>query len=82
MDLVASTAISITLVNIPVGAPQRIITQQPSSGYGTVSWASPTLRWSGGTTGQATASASTCDVFCFYSPWAGTTFAGTAMPAC
>jgi len=82
IPLIASTAISIILVNIPVGQPVRIVTIQPSSGFGTVTWASPTLRWSGGTVGQATATSSTIDVFVFYSPMPGSILAGVAMPNC
>ncbi len=82
VNLVASTAVAITLVNIPVGQAARMITQQPSSGAGTVTFAGPTLRWSGGSAGQATASAGTIDVFVFYSPVPGTVLAGVGMPNC
>jgi hypothetical protein len=82
INLIASTTFTITLLNIPVGQPARVITQQPSSGSGAVTWASPNLRWSGGTTGQATAGSSVIDVFVFYSPMPGTVLAGVAMPNC
>ncbi len=82
VNLSASIATSFTLLNIPVGQPVRVITVQPSSGSGTVTWASPTLRWSGGTAGQATGTSSIVDVFVFYSPMPGTILAGAALPNC
>ena len=80
--LAASAAVAITLINIPIGQPARVITIQPSSGAGTITWSSPTLRWSSGTVGQATGTASIIDVFVFYSPIPGTVLAGAAMPGC
>ncbi len=82
VNLIASTTITISLVNIPAGQAARVITQQPSSGSGTVTFAGPTLRWSGGSAGQATATASIIDVFVFYSPIPGTVLAGVGMPNC
>ncbi len=82
INLTASTMFALTLVNIPVGQPVRIVTIQDPTGTGSLTWAAPTLRWSGGTAGQATQSSNTIDVFVFYSPMPGTILAGAAMPNC
>ncbi len=82
VNLVASTSVAISLQNVNNAQPCRVITVQPASGIGTVTWAIPTLRWSGGTAGQATGTSSIIDVFVFYTPFEGTILAGTAMPNC
>lgn len=82
VNLTASASVSISLLNVNNAQPCRVITVQPASGIGTVTWAIPTLRWSGGTAGQATGTSSIIDVFVFYTPFPGTILAGTAMPNC
>ncbi len=82
IELVAGQATTVLLSNIPVGQPVRIITLQSASGTpGTVAWAGPTLRWSGGTVGQATQTNGAYDVFVFFSPESGVVAGGIAMPA-
>lgn len=81
VNLIASTATTITLQNVPVGMPVRVTTQQPSSGIaGTVIWAGSALRWSGGTTGAPTGTNSICDTFTFYQPFPGAIGAAAALP--
>jgi len=82
INLAASTSFALTLVNIPVGQPMRTVTIQDPTGTGSVTWAAPTLRWSGGSVGQATTTSGAIDVFVFYSPMPGTILAGAAMPNC
>jgi hypothetical protein len=70
--LVASSVTTITLSGLPVGATVKITTFQPGTGTpGTLAWAGQSIRWSGGTAGQATATASIGDTFVLYSPATG-----------
>jgi len=80
VELIASTATTILISNVPLGVPVRIVSLQPSGGTGTVIWSGPTLRWSGGTVGAPTATSGVGDVFVFYCPDPGVIAAGTAMP--
>jgi len=82
MPTTSSAAVTtITISGLPVGATVKITTLQPSSGpVGTIAWAGQTIRWSGGTAGQATATASIGDTFVLYSPATGIVAGSVACP--
>ncbi len=70
--LVASSVTTITIASLAVGQTVKISTFQPGTGTpGTIAWTGQTIRWSGGTAGQATATASIGDTFILHSPSSG-----------
>ncbi len=70
--LVASSVTTITIASLAVGQTVKISTFQPGTGTpGTIAWAGQTIRWSGGTAGQATATDSIGDTFILHSPSTG-----------
>ncbi len=77
----STAATTITISGLPVGATVKITTFQPGSGpTGTIAWAGQTIRWSGGTAGQATATASIGDTFVLYSPSTGVISGSVGCP--
>jgi hypothetical protein len=81
VTLTASVANTLTISNIAVGQSVTVTTFQGSTGGGTIVWAgSPSIRWSGGTAGQATAGANQGDVFKFYCPQSGIIVGAVAAP--
>jgi len=80
VNLTHSAANTLTIANIAVGQTVTLTTLQDSTGNGTITWAGQTIRWTGGTAGQATATASKGDVFKFYSPSSGVIVGAVAAP--